>query len=226
MPYSTILLDLDFTLFDTSASEAAAFEQTLKHVGVTDSNQYIATFQRINLALWAAVERGETTPDHVRIQRFEQLITETNLDADPLVMADTFVEGLATNGDLYPGARQVIEKLNEGATLALITNGFSEVQRTRISRLDIEQYFDAVAISNEIGVAKPHTAIFDSAFEQLASPAKTSTLMVGDSLSSDIQGGINYGISTCWYNPNGKSAGQLNPITHEIARLEELLELI
>ena len=221
-----MLLDLDFTLFDSSASESAAFDHTFRQVGISEPDQHIATFQRINIALWAKVEQGETTPDRVRTLRFEQLIQESKLDADPTVMADAFVEGLASNGDLYPGAREVIEQLSRCASLALITNGFSEVQRTRVSRLGIDQYFDAVVISNEIGVAKPHTGIFDYAFEQLATPEKTSTLMVGDSLSSDIQGGINYDIPTCWYNPNGKSSGQVDKITHEISRLDELLALV
>ena len=93
-------------------------------------------------------------------------------------------------------------------SLALVTNGLSEVQRTRIERLDLGRYFDAVVISSEVGAAKPSTEIFDLAFELLGSPAKASALMVGDSLTSDIQGGINYGIATCWYNPNHHGAGE------------------
>ena len=119
----------------------------------------------------------------------------------------------------------MLDELSGRASLALVTNGLSEVQRARIERLDIAQYFDAVVISAEIGAAKPGTAIFDHTFDQLSSPAKDSTLMVGDSLSSDMQGGINYEIATCWFNPNGSTDTQPKSITHEIRSLQELLAL-
>ena len=223
MRYSTFLFDLDHTLFDTDASEAAAFEQTMLAAGIADPERYAATYQKINLDLWAAVERGETTPQQLRTRRFVSLVDETDLDADPLQMADTFVAGLARFGDLYEGAREVMERLRRHARLAMVTNGLSEVQRARIERLEIADYFDSVVISAEVGAAKPGAAIFDIAFDALDSPAKESALMVGDNLSSDIRGGSNYGIATCWYNPNGKSAGPRDRISHEIEELGELL---
>lgn len=194
--------------------------------GVSEPDQYAGLYQRINLALWAAVERGETQPQQVRTLRFERFVVEAGLDADPLLMADAFVAGLAQNGELYAGAREVLEQLGENASLAMVTNGLSEVQRARIERLDIDRYFDAIVISAEVGVAKPGREIFDIVFGQLENPAKANTLMVGDSLSSDIQGGTNYGVATCWFNPNGKKAGPLDRISHEIASLGELLRFI
>ena len=144
----------------------------------------------------------------MRTARFEQLVAAAGLDADPVVMADAFVAGLGMHGDLYPGVRSVLETLTAQASLALVTNGLSEVQRKRIERLDLGRYFDAVVISSEVGAAKPSTEIFDIAFDLLGSPARESVLMVGDSLTSDIQGGINYGIATCWYNPNHQRADE------------------
>lgn len=194
--------------------------------GVSDPGRFAKHYRRINVELWAAVERGECTPQQVRTRRFERLVVEAKLDADPHVMADTFVNELGTHGDLYSGARCVIEQLSEHSSLALVTNGLSEVQRTRIDRLGIGQYFDAVIISAEIGYAKPGAEIFDHAFEQLNYPSKDTAVMVGDSLSSDIQGGKNYGIATCWYNRLGKAATLSDSISHEISRLEELLSLV
>ncbi len=226
MFYSTFLIDLDHTLFDSDASEASAFAQTMKAAGVSDPDKFVGRYQQINLELWAAVERGECTPQQVRNCRFERLVAETELDADPLVMADTFVSGLGAFGDLYDGARDAIQRLNEHASLALVTNGLSEVQRARIDRLGIEQYFDAVVISAEIGHAKPGSAIFDYAFEKLGFPAMETALMVGDSLSSDIRGGTNYGIATCWYNRLGRAATPVDTIGHEISELKELLSFV
>jgi 2-haloacid dehalogenase len=226
MHYSTFLLDLDHTLFDSDASEAAAFAAALNVVGVSDPENYTATYRRININLWAAVERGETSAQKVRTRRFELLVEEAGIDADPLLMADTFVAGLVANGELYAGARDVVEQLAKHASLALLTNGLSEAQRGRVERLDIAGHFDAIVISAEVGTAKPGTDIFDIVFEQLDLPKKKSTLMVGDSLTSDIQGGTNYGIDTCWYNPKVKKPGPSDQITHEIRKLDELLSFL
>ena len=226
MRYSTFLLDLDHTLFDSDASESAAFAQTMAAAGVGNPAQYSAPYRNINLDLWAGVERGEISPQHVRTRRFERLVAEENIAADPLQMADDFVSALAANGDLYDGAREMLEQLSGQATLALITNGLSEVQRARIERLGINEFFDAVVISAEVGAAKPGTKIFDIAFEALDFPSKDSSLMVGDNLASDIQGGANYGIATCWYNRNGESVQQTDHVVHEINDLAELLGFV
>jgi YjjG family noncanonical pyrimidine nucleotidase len=208
VPFTTLLFDLGHTLLDSQASEALAFEDALRLGGIEEPNRHFTAYDQINRALWAAVERREITSGDVRTARFEQLVAATGLDADPVVMADAFVAGLGMHGDLYPGVRSVLETLTAQASLALVTNGLSEVQRTRIERLDLGRYFDAVVISSEVGAAKPSTEIFDIAFDLLGSPAKESVLMVGDSLTSDIHGGINYGIATCWYNPNHQRADE------------------
>lgn len=226
MAYTTFLLDLDHTLFDTEASEVAAFKQTMLTAGFDQPERYLPMYQRINLKLWAAVERGEMSPHLVRTLRFERLVTEFDLDADPLRMADDFVAGLGAYGDLYEGARAVLEMLSSHAALAMVTNGLGEVQRSRIARLGLDEYFDAVAISAELGVAKPEAAIFDFVFESLGAPAPEAAVMVGDNLSADIAGGANYGISTCWYNPHARSAGAQHRIDHEIADLQELVGLV
>lgn len=222
MRYTTFLLDLDHTLFDSDASEATAFSQTMAAAGVAEPQRYSGAYRKINLELWAAVERGEITPQHVRTQRFERLVAEYDIDADPQQMAAEFVAGLGAHGDLYEGALEVIKRLSKQASLALVTNGLSEVQRARIERLGIVDYFDAIVISAEVGVAKPGTAIFDIVFDALGLPAKQSALMVGDNLTSDIQGGANYGIATCWYNPHRQVARDARQVVHEISHLSEL----
>jgi YjjG family noncanonical pyrimidine nucleotidase len=226
MRYETILLDLDHTLFDSDTSEQAAFGQALETAGIVEPMQYFAAYQTINLKLWAAVERGEVLQQHVRTHRFERLVAQENIDADPLHLADNFVAGLGANGSLYAGAREVLERLTRQASLALVTNGLGEVQRARVERLGIGEYFDAIIISAEVGAAKPGTEIFDIVFEALDSPSKDSALMVGDSLSSDMQGGANYGIATCWYNPNGQSDQRADQVAHEISDLNELLGVV
>ncbi len=226
MHYSVFLLDLDHTLLDSDTSELSAFEQTLLAAGVSDPENHIDAYRSINLDLWAAVERGEILPQQVKTRRFERLASQQGFDVDASQMAKDFVKGLGSNGELYEGARDVLHELSEQASLALITNGLSEVQRARIERLDIEKYFDAIVISAEVETAKPGTRIYDLTFAALGDPQKHTSLMVGDSLSSDIQGGTNYAIDTCWYNPKEKTRKPTDQITHEIRDLRELLGLV
>jgi 2-haloacid dehalogenase len=221
MQYATYLFDLDHTLFDSDAAEAAAFDDTLKSAGADNPSDYFATFTSINTDLWAKVEQGVLSPNEVRHLRFEMLIEATDLDADGVELGDRYVRGMGNNGELYLGAMGVLDTLAASATLALVTNGIGEVQRTRIDRIGIEHHFDAIVISGEVGKAKPGTEIFDITFEQLGGPDKATALMIGDNLGSDILGGVNYGIDTCWYNPDLRNSNGL-PITHEIGDLSEL----
>ena len=109
MRYETVLLDLDHTLFDSDTSEQAAFAQALLTAGVVEPMQYFTAYKAINLKLWAAVERGEFSPQQVRAHRFERLVAQEKVDADPLQLADDFVSGLGANGSLYDGALEVLE---------------------------------------------------------------------------------------------------------------------
>jgi YjjG family noncanonical pyrimidine nucleotidase len=224
--YTTFLIDLDHTIFDSDTSETAAFEQTMRAAGIENSAHYSSAYREINLELWAAVERHELTPQQVRTMRFERLVATQQLAADPTRMAEDYVLALGANGELYDGAREVLEALGEQASVALVTNGLSEVQRARVHRLGIGDCFDVIAISAEIGASKPGTKIFDFVFAELGQPAKATAIMVGDNLSADIQGGANYGIATCWYNPHARVAGPASRPGHEIAALHELLALV
>jgi len=225
MRYTTLLFDLDHTLIDGDASEAAAFDYTLRRAGADDPDDYLAPYVKINTALWTAVEAGEITPNDVRSERFAQLIAATDLEANPQAMGDDFVFGMGANGELYPGTIETLDSLAQVATLALVTNGIGEVQRARLARLDLDKYFDAIVISGEVGVAKPGPEIYDLTFAKLGQPDKATTLMIGDSLSSDMAGGISYGIATCWYAAHSSADTPTN-VDHRITTLEELLPIV
>lgn len=228
-PYATALLDLDHTIFDFDASEYAAFAAAMRVVGIDEHGEHFEAYRRINLAMWTAVERGTIRSNDVRNRRFEMLADELRLDVDDLTvvaMADAFVEGLGAFGDLYPGAREVLDALASRVPVALVSNGLGEVVHARLARLGIEEHFATVVVSSEVGAGKPSPAIFDVAFERLGGPAKHTAVMIGDSLSSDIAGGTGYGIATCWYNPHARSSGPHDTFTHEIRDLHELTALI
>jgi len=228
VPYTALLLDLDHTLLDSDASEARAFEHALGGAGVVDPARHLPTYREINAALWARVERGEIKTAELRTVRFAQLVAATGIDASPEALADAFASGLGAYGELYPGARDLLDALDAepSVSLALVTNGISEIQRARIARLDLGRYFDVIAISSELGVAKPASGIFEFALGGLGSRIKDTALMVGDSLSSDILGGRNAGIATCWYNPHRLPRSVDGLVDHEIATHDALLAIV
>ncbi len=243
MRYTTVLFDLDHTLFDTDTSEDLAFDLTLRGAGVADPSVHRATYDRINGELWRAVERGERTPDQVRTERFHRFVAETGLaggeGGDDVTfateLADAFVAALGANGELYAGARELLEALDalDGLALGLVTNGLGEVQRARLARLGLDRHFGSVVVSGEVGVSKPSPGIFELAFTGFATHGPSGAargeraLMVGDNLGSDIRGGLAAGIHTCWYNPHGRATADPNlQPHHQIATLDQLLPLV
>ncbi len=226
MRYSTVLLDFDHTLLDSDASSRAAFHHLMTACGLTDHGQHFAVFEAINMVLWRQVEDHILTPDEVHVSRFELLAPKIESPLSPHQMADIYSEGMGANGELYPGALELLDTLSRRVSLAMVTNGVSAIQRARVARLKLDQYFDAIVISGEVGTAKPGTKIFDITFERMGGPSKADVLMVGDSLSSDIRGGSNYRIDTCWYNPAGGANGSGVAPTHVIEHLQDLSKVV
>jgi FMN phosphatase YigB (HAD superfamily) len=127
---------------------------------------------------------------------------------------------------MIEGASGILDKLSSRYVLTLITNGISSVQRSRLKAAGIEKYFKKIVISEEIGFKKPDKKFFDEALRQNINPLKEEILVIGDSLSSDILGGINYGLDTCWYNPEGKTNTSGITPEYEISSLDELLKIV
>lgn len=225
MRYPTLLFDLDHTLLDSDESERLAYAHTMEAAGVPDADSHFDRYVGINREMWAAVERGELQPGEVRFRRFDRFASELGLEADPHDLADRFVDGLGRFGELYDGVLDVLDGLAATATLAIVTNGLSEVQRTRIERLGLGRFFDAVIISSEVGVTKPRREIFDLAFAGLGDPDRAGALMIGDSLTSDMAGGRGSGIDTCWYNRH-RAPRPDDDITHEITDLRDLEAIV
>lgn len=222
--YTTVLFDLDHTLFDSDTSLRTAHDVTMRSVGLDPDGVY-DRFERINSALWRRVELHEIAPDDVRVLRFEQLLAELSVDGDPVAMADTFVDVLAASGDLYEGARELLDELAAVAELGLVTNGIGSVQRGRLARLGIDALFATVVISGEAGVAKPSPAIFDLALADVVD--RSTVVMIGDNLGSDIAGGVAAGIDTIWFNPRGEPTPPSGPAaTHEVEALADISAIV
>ncbi|MEM9746211.1 MAG: YjjG family noncanonical pyrimidine nucleotidase [Actinomycetota bacterium] len=227
--WATVLFDLDDTLLDSRFSQAAAYDATMRAAGLDDPERHRSTYDRLNQALWRQVEQGVLRPDDVRIRRFEEFCAVVGLDADPAAMARTFVDGLIRFGDLLPGASALLDALAGRVRLGLVTNGIGEVQRGRLARLQLDDVFDAVVISGEVAVAKPDPAIFDLTFEQLGvDGSRVSTVLVGDSLSSDIAGAAAAGIDSIWLTDD-RGEDRVDPTptpTHRVSSLDDVARLV
>ena len=224
--YPWLFFDADGTLFDYNRAEATAFRKAFELLRFQFRDSYLDAYQRINRELWQALERHEITPAVLRVRRFELLLEALQLtgSADDLNVA--YVEQLGLCTDLVEGASEVLQTLHQGSRIAIVTNGLEAVQRSRLMRSAIYPFVTQLIISEEVGAAKPHPAYFDAAFARTGYPSKADVLIIGDSLSSDIQGGVDYGIDTCWYNPTGQLKHEGLWITYELGHLRELLEII
>jgi 2-haloacid dehalogenase len=224
--YPWLLFDADGTLFDYDHAEGIALKQAFQSVNTAYRDEYLAIYRRINQQLWLALERREITPAVLQVRRFERLLETLGVTGSPLEISAAYLEQLALRTELVDGAYEVLQTLRATCRLAIVTNGLQAVQRGRLARSAIRDFISELIISEEIGAAKPKPAYFDIAFARLGNPAKGDVLIVGDSLTSDMQGGADYGLATCWYNPAGEPRPSALPITYEIKHLRELLEIV
>jgi len=224
LKYTWLLFDADDTLFDFPKAEANALKWTLEQAGLPFRPEFFGLYSRFNQQVWQEFERGEVTSRELRVKRFRLFFDETRLEGDPQAVSPLYLRNLALGTDLLDGAEAVICALQERYHLALVTNGLKEVQRPRLAGSALRDCFEKVFISEEVGAAKPSRDYFDAVFHGIGQPAKASVLLIGDSLTSDMRGGVEYGLDTCWYNPKAKSTEL--PITYQISQLQELLGLL
>lgn len=229
MSYDVVLFDFDHTLLDSDTSLSGAFDRSMRSAGLHDADEIdrcYPDFDRINQALWRQVEAQQISPNDVRVRRFEELIGVLGLDGDAVAMADAFVDGLIVCGELYDGARELLDDLGGRCRLGMVTNGIGRVQRGRLERLALGASFEAVVISGEVGTSKPGAEIFDITCEAMGVADRSSVLMVGDSLSSDIRGANNATIDSAWFNPHKSAPSNDVAATHVVGSLEEISALI
>ncbi len=222
--YAWLLFDADDTLFDFPRAEANALKWTLETSGIPFRAEYFPLYSRINQQVWKDFEKGQVKVAELRVQRFRQFLKEAHLTGDLQKISELFLSNLALGTDLIEHADEVIHTLKAHYPLALVTNGLHDVQRPRLEASALKDCFEHVFISEEIGYAKPAREFFERVFVTLGFPAREDVLIIGDSLSSDMLGGINYGMDTCWFNPK-KEATDL-PVTFQISDLDELQEIL
>lgn len=226
--YQWLLFDADGTLFDYDLAEVKALSGAFRDFELPFDEPSAAQYREINRLVWLDFEHGRISAEDLRVVRFERLFEALGragtLDADDF--SRRYLVHLSEASDLVEGAHEIVNALRARYRMALITNGLSDVQRPRLAGSPLADAFEVLAISEEMGIAKPAAGYFEIVMDRLGRPPKAQLLIIGDSLSSDIQGGLNAGIDTCWYNPTGLPADPRIPARYEIRRLSELAGLL
>lgn len=219
-----LLVDLDETLLDFRQSERTALIETLQQMGLTGSEEEVNAYHQANDRLWKMLERGEVSLNTLRWQRFHDFLSQMGLDtAMAPGMSDTYIRHFAKRGQVLPGAMDFLRILHPRMLICVLTNGITAIQRGRIAASGIAPYVDHLVVADEEGVSKPDPAIFHIALKRCGCKDKSQAVMLGDSLTSDIEGANRAGIASihlCWGAPGAQGA------TFQVTSLQEAADLL
>ena len=227
MIYKFLLFDLDHTLLDFDTAEDVALTQLLKEEGVEDIQAYKDYYVPMNKALWKDLELKKITKAELINTRFAKLFAHFGIEKDGVYLAERYQFYLSKQGQTFPGVEDLLRKLiSQGYELYAATNGITYIQTGRLKQSGISPYFKEIFISEQLHTQKPDAAFYEKIGALIPNFDKNQTLMIGDSLSADIQGGNNAGIDTIWYNPHHLVNKSLAQPTYEVDSYLALLELL
>ena len=220
-----LFLDLDDTILDFRKAEYIAIGNTIGEFGVEPTDEVRQLYHRINKWHWEQLELGTMTREEVLVNRFGVLFEKLGKTVDAVACARAYEKNLSQGHWFLPGAEEAVDALSKKYRLFLASNGTASVQKGRMTSANLYRFFETVFVSQEIGHNKPSKAYFDACFATIPGFDKEKAMIVGDSLSSDIKGGINAGIKTVWVNPEHKDCGDIRP-DYEIEALSQLEALL
>ena len=203
MRYKAVLMDVDDTLFDFQAGNRNAVNALMDEIGYFHPDRY-DQYEEINLQCWAELEQEKLTQDELRTARFARFYGKYGIARDAYADGERFVELLGRQSIMLPHALETVERIAAKLPVLIVTNGITEVQKSRLALSPLQGVVAGMVISEEAGASKPNPKIFDCALKRLG-VARGDALMVGDGINSDIRGANNAGIDACWLNPGGKA---------------------
>ena len=221
MKYEWILFDADETLF--SFNSYLGLKPLLSRYGVEFSEEDYAAFQAVNKPLWIEYQEKKISAKELQTRRFAHLSALTG--QDPLVLNQELMAQMALVSTPLEGVMDMLSALVGKVKMGIITNGFHALQQKRLENTKTTDFFEMVVVSEIVGAAKPAPEIFEYAFERIEDLNKRSVLMVGDTLTSDILGGNQVGIDTCWFNPQQQPNDTTIQPTYEIQHIRQLVEI-
>ena len=227
MSYIFLLFDLDHTLLDFDAAEDVALSHLLKEEGVADIQAYKDYYVPMNKSLWKDLEEKKITKQELVNTRFAKLFAHFGIEKDGAYLAERYQFFLSKQGQIFPGVEDLLKKLiHQGYELYAATNGITAIQTGRLAQSGIAPFFKEIFISEQLHTQKPDAAFYEKIGARISNFDKKNALMIGDSLSADIQGGNNAGIDTVWYNPHHlENKTQAQP-TYEVDSYQALLEIL
>ncbi|AJK87418.1 MULTISPECIES: YjjG family noncanonical pyrimidine nucleotidase [Lysinibacillus] len=224
--YEILLFDVDDTLLDFDLAENAALDRMFKEENIVVTSEMIARYKEINESMWRAFERGEVTKNTLHNTRFSIALKEFGIEVDGTYFESLFQKYLREAHHYVDGAYEVIAQLANHYHLYVVSNGVTVTQNKRLVDANLAQYFKGIFISEQTGYQKPMPDFFDYVFERIDNFDKEKALIIGDSLTSDIKGGIQSGIDTCWFNiRNVENTSGIEP-HYEIKKLQDLHDLL
>ncbi len=224
--YTTLLLDVDDTLLDFLKCEEHAFLKTCEAYKILNGEKIYPRYSEINDNVWKELELGLITRKEVVVARFERLFKEIGVDFDPAQFNFEYRKNLSGFYFFLNGAEDFLKQIKGKFQLCAMTNGIKFVQDIRLKESGLTNYFDKIFISEESGYAKPDRRFFDWAIERTNEQDRTKILMIGDSLTSDMLGGKNAGIDTCWFNIRNKENHLNLDLTFEVKSHPEILKIL
>lgn len=221
-----LFLDLDDTILDFYKAEKIAIGKTFRGFGIEPTEEVLARYSQINKECWHKLELGQWNREQVLVRRFELLFAEHDIVCDGTQVARAYEKNLSIGHYFLPGAKEAVDALSQKYRLFLASNGTASVQKGRMTSANLYRFFERVFVSQELGANKPAKEFFERATAQIAGYDPAKAMMVGDSLTSDILGGINAGMKTCWVNPNHIPANPEIPADYEIESITQLEALL
>ena len=225
--YQLILFDLDGTLFDYEKAEKFALKNAFAEFGIKQlSDELALNYKEVNHKVWQQFEKQKISAEKLRTERFKILFEYENLNLNPAKFSQRYLFHLSQANFWLKGAQKIVKHFVGKIEMVIITNGLSDVQRSRFGKSDIKNLIPRIFISEEIGIPKPHPEIFEFIFDKLSFADKQKAVIVGDSLNSDIKGANNFGIDSVWFNPNKLKNNSDAVPTFEIYELNELIKIV
>ena len=222
-----LLFDADGTLFDFHAAEDCALNQLMDSCHIMDKENAIQIYHRINSALWKRIEEGTMTQSRLKIQRFEEFIEAMQLNFTAETLAQMFMDNLSKGTQLIEYAYETMEILSQKYDCHIVTNGITYIQKNRMANSALRPFIKELFISEEMQVSKPDPKYFDQVKEKLNVDDEDILIVIGDSISSDMQGALNSSLKSVWYNPQHQSTDlKLDAIISDLRELEHVIDHI
>lgn len=202
----TILWDIDGTILNFQSAAENSLKNTFRKFGYGEiTDEFLHMYEGINDAYWCKLEKGEITKEKLLVERFVEFFTNIGVETTRVKeFNQAYLNGLLDTVVFMPEAYETVKKLHLQYNQYIVTNGVKQLQRQKIAKAKIEEFFDGIFISDEIGHEKPQIEFFDYVFDRIETQNRDEIMIIGDSLTSDIAGGIHAGIHTCWYHPSNE----------------------